>query len=220
MILPWRGGREWRCTKFEVNRTNIEWVTLPAAPSVSSGDLLTDVRLTSADVRADVTTKVVTRAFRSSTREGLRPFLIIASLQHSSNSAWLGGFVSIVWPLPRQGRFASALPSPHTSTVLSACPPTNSRFLFFDASASVRKVFLSHCILARITACTAKKRVLFGPRDVDCDSAHAATSPSLPVDAFVMVGSMWHSTSPFPHRYFSGQGDLQKLSPLGSLWVI
>ena len=43
---------------FEVNRTNIEWVTLPAAPSVSSGDLLPDVRLTSADVRADVTTKI------------------------------------------------------------------------------------------------------------------------------------------------------------------
>jgi hypothetical protein len=30
---------------------------VPAAPSVSSGDLLPDVRLTSADVRADVTTK-------------------------------------------------------------------------------------------------------------------------------------------------------------------
>jgi hypothetical protein len=44
--------------------------------------------------------------------------------------------------------------------------------------------------LARITACTAKKRVLFGPRDVDRDSAHAATSLSLPVDAFVMVGSL------------------------------
>ncbi len=57
MTLSWRGGREWRCTKFEVNRTNIEWVTLPAAPSVSSGDLLPDVCLTSADVRADVTTK-------------------------------------------------------------------------------------------------------------------------------------------------------------------
>ncbi len=62
MILPWRGWREWRCTKFEVNRTNIEWVTLPAAPSVSSGDLLPDVRLTSADVRADVTTKVLYEA--------------------------------------------------------------------------------------------------------------------------------------------------------------
>ncbi len=33
-------------------------VTLTAAPSVSSGDLLPDVRLTSADVRADVTTKI------------------------------------------------------------------------------------------------------------------------------------------------------------------
>ncbi len=51
---PWhdpfldRGERtQWRYTKFEVNRTNIEWVTLPTAPSVSSGDLLPDVRLTS-----------------------------------------------------------------------------------------------------------------------------------------------------------------------------
>ena len=64
------------------------------------------------------------------------------------------------------------------------------RFRFFDTSASVSKVFLSHCILARIAACTAKKQVLFGPRDVDCDSAHTATNLSLPVDVFVMVGSM------------------------------
>ncbi len=116
---------------------------------------------------------VVTRVFRnrgSSTREGLRPFLIIASLQHSSNSAWFGGFDSIVCPLPRQGRFTSTLTSPHTSTGLSGCPSTNIRFLFFDASTSASKVFLSHCILARITSCTAKKRVLFGSRDVDCDT--------------------------------------------------
>ena len=53
--------------------------------------------------------------------------------------------------------FASALPSPHRSTVLSVCPPTNIRFRFFDASASASKVFLSHCILARIVACTSKK---------------------------------------------------------------
>jgi hypothetical protein len=64
----------------------------------------------------------------------------------------------------------------------------------FDASAAASKDFLSHCILARIAACTAKKRVLFGPRDVDCDSAHAATTLSLPVVAFEMLGSMWHST--------------------------
>ncbi len=41
-----------------MNWTNVEWVTLVTAPSVSSGDLLPDVRLTSADVRADVTTKI------------------------------------------------------------------------------------------------------------------------------------------------------------------
>ncbi len=69
---------------------------------------------------------VVTRAFRnrgSSTREGLRPFLIIDSLQHSSNSVWFGGFVSIVCPLPRQGRFASALPSTHFHRIV--CMPSN-----------------------------------------------------------------------------------------------
>ncbi len=37
------------------------------------------------------------------------------------------------------------------------------------------------------------ERVLFGPRDVDCDSAHAATTLSLPVVAFEMLGSMWQS---------------------------
>ena len=51
------GGERWRCKKLEVNRANTERVTLPTAPSVSSGDLVPDVRLTSADVRADVTTK-------------------------------------------------------------------------------------------------------------------------------------------------------------------
>ena len=53
---------------------------------------------------------VVTRVFRkrgSSTTEGLRPHLIIVSLQHSSNSAWLGCFVRIVCPLPRQWWFVS-----------------------------------------------------------------------------------------------------------------
>jgi hypothetical protein len=70
MTLSWRGGRGWRCTKFEVNRTNIEWVTLPAAPSVSSGDLVPDVRLTSADVRADVTTKLGIADIKETELEG------------------------------------------------------------------------------------------------------------------------------------------------------
>jgi hypothetical protein len=106
--------------------------------------------------------------------------LIITSLQHSSNSAWLGCFVSIVCPLPRHWRFASALSSEHRSTELSACPPTTIRLRFFDASAAARKDFLSHYIWARVEACTAKKRVLFGPRDVDCDSAHVATNFEAP----------------------------------------
>ena len=60
MTSSWRGGRGCRYTKFEVNRTNISWVKLPVDPSVSSGILVLDVRLTSVDVRADVTTKTLT----------------------------------------------------------------------------------------------------------------------------------------------------------------
>jgi hypothetical protein len=63
-------------------------------------------------------------------------------------------------------------------------------FRLFDASADASNDFLSHCILARIAACTDKKRVLFGPHDVDCDSAHSATTLSLPVVVFEMLGSM------------------------------
>ncbi len=97
-------------------------------------------------------------------------------------------------------RFESTLPSPHRSTTLSACPPTNIRFRFFDSSACVCKVFLSHSILTCMTVCTSKKRVLFGAHDVPCDFAHSVTSLSLSVVVFVMMGSMWHSTSPFPHH--------------------
>ena len=62
---------------------------------------------------------------------------------------------------------------------------------FFRCIRCCKQGLLAHyCILARIAACTAKKRVLFGPRDVDCDSAHAATTLSLPVVAFEMLGSM------------------------------
>jgi hypothetical protein len=81
-----------------------------------------------------------------------------------------------------------------TQITWSVCPPTDMRFRLFDASADESNDFLSHCVLARIAVCTAKKRVLFGPHDVDRDSAHAATTLSLPVIVFEMLGSMWHST--------------------------
>jgi hypothetical protein len=59
-MISFQGGVSgWRCTKFEVNRTNIECVPLPSAPSVSSGELVPDVKLTSVDVMTDVTTKVM-----------------------------------------------------------------------------------------------------------------------------------------------------------------
>jgi hypothetical protein len=86
----------------------------------------------------------VTRAFRkrgSSTRAGGRPFLIIASLQHSTNSAWVGVLISTVCPLPRHGRFPSALPASSTCTGVSAQPPTEIRLRFADAFASGSKVF-------------------------------------------------------------------------------
>jgi hypothetical protein len=117
---------------------------------------------------------VVTRVFRkrgSSTREGLRPFLIIASLQHSSNSTWLGCFVSIVCPLPSHWRFASVLSSPHRSTTLSVYPPTAIRLRFFDVSAAASKDFLSHFILACIAVCTVKKRVRQRSTCKQCDGS-------------------------------------------------
>jgi hypothetical protein len=49
-----RGGR---CTKVQVNQTNLKRVIFSTASSASSGVLRHDVSLTSADVRPDVTTK-------------------------------------------------------------------------------------------------------------------------------------------------------------------
>ncbi len=93
-------------------------------------------------------------------------------------------FVNIVCPLSRYSRFASVLSSTHRSTTLSVCPPTDIRLRFFDVSATTNKDLLSHCIFPRIVTCTDKKRVLFGPLDVDCDSTHATTTLSLPVVVF------------------------------------
>ncbi len=88
--------------------------------------------------------EVVTRAFRksgSSTRAGGRPFLIIPSLQHSTISAWVGVLISTVCPLPRHGRFPSALPAASTCTGVSAQPPTDIRLRFADTFASASKFF-------------------------------------------------------------------------------
>jgi hypothetical protein len=52
-----RGLRGWRCTKFEVNQTNLKRVILPSSSSVSSDDLRPDISWRQADVRPDVTTK-------------------------------------------------------------------------------------------------------------------------------------------------------------------
>ncbi len=83
---------------------------------------------------------------------------------------WLRQYTMIVCPLSRHCRFVSALPSPHRSTVLSTCHPTNIRrqvpffrcILFSDC----KQGLLITLHLGRITVCTAKKRVLFGSRDV------------------------------------------------------
>jgi hypothetical protein len=53
--------------KFEVNQTNLKRVILPAASSASSGDLRPDVRLTSDDVRPDVTTGLILGQLRDVT---------------------------------------------------------------------------------------------------------------------------------------------------------
>ncbi len=88
--------------------------------------------------------EVLTRAFRergSSTRAGGRPFLIIVSLQHSTNSDWVGVLISTVCPLPRHGHFPSALHATSTCTGMSAQPPTDIRLRFADTFASANKVF-------------------------------------------------------------------------------
>ncbi len=48
-----------------------------------------------------------------------RQFLIITSLQHSTNSTWVGVLISTVCPLSRHGRFPSVLPAASTSTGVS-----------------------------------------------------------------------------------------------------
>jgi hypothetical protein len=104
--------------------------------------------------------EVVTRVFRKSgsstraggrpfliiTREG-RPFLIIVSLQHSTNSSWVDVLIRTVCQLPRHGRFPSTLPDVSTSTGVSAQPPTDIRLRFADVFVSEIKVCLSLTIL-------------------------------------------------------------------------
>jgi hypothetical protein len=54
-----------RCTKFEVNRTNIQWVMISAVPSVSSVHVELDGRLPSTVGRTDETTKVTRTSWTS-----------------------------------------------------------------------------------------------------------------------------------------------------------
>jgi hypothetical protein len=83
----------------------------------------------------------------------VRPFLIISSLQDSSNSGWVAYFVSVVYPLSRHGYFPSAWSCPYRSTELSVCPPTNIRCRFLDVSSSGSNVFLSNRILTSMVVC-------------------------------------------------------------------
>jgi hypothetical protein len=55
-----KGLRGGRCTKFEVNQTNLKRVILPAVSSASSDDLRPDISWRQADVRPDVSTKCLT----------------------------------------------------------------------------------------------------------------------------------------------------------------
>ncbi len=98
-------------------------------------------------------------------------------------------------------------------TLLSGRPRCDRCGTFLCSTDCVRKwpmcAFLHDTSTVPYVTCTVKKRILFGSHDVACDSAHSVTNLSLSVDAFVMVGSMWHSTSPFPHRYFLTQKTLR-----------
>jgi hypothetical protein len=78
--LSWRGGKEWRCTKFEVNRTNR--VSYTSRSSVSfvrwhatwrQPDVRLTSALTSADVRADVTTKPTVRGIQQYSKQSFQP---------------------------------------------------------------------------------------------------------------------------------------------------
>ena len=48
---------------------------------------------------------------------GGRPFLIITSFQHFTNSSWVSVLVSTVCPLPRHGHFSSVFPPATRSTM-------------------------------------------------------------------------------------------------------
>jgi hypothetical protein len=60
-----------------------------------------------------------------------RPFLIITSLQHSTNSVWVGVLIRTVCPWSRHWRFPSELPAASTSTRVSVQPPTEIRCIRF-----------------------------------------------------------------------------------------
>ncbi len=115
-------------------------------------------------------------------------------LQHSTNSTWVGVLIRTVCPLPRHGRFPSAVPATSTCTGVSAQPPTEIRLRFADAFASSSKVFLSLVMCSTDSVYTSRKRFLWGPHDVGSDSLDDATVLSLPIVVFPMLGSMCHST--------------------------
>jgi hypothetical protein len=67
-------------------------------------------------------------------------------------------FVAVMQePLPRHGRFPSVLPPETRSTGVSVQPPTNNRFHFVDATASVSKVFVSFDKSTQDTRCRSTK---------------------------------------------------------------
>jgi hypothetical protein len=86
-----------RCTKFEENQTNLNRVILPAASSVSSGDLRTDVSLTSADVRSDVTTKVTMEEQKQNTSVQKHVTCVRGAEEHHSQPHWHPGQDSCGW---------------------------------------------------------------------------------------------------------------------------
>jgi hypothetical protein len=109
--------------------------------------------------------EVVTRTFRksgSSTRVGGRPFLIITSRDETIPDNHLAPtfYTNSSWS---------------TSTGVSAQPPTDIRLCFDDEFVSVIKVCLSLVVCSRIFAYSSKKRFLWGPHDVGCDSFHGVT---------------------------------------------
>jgi hypothetical protein len=139
--------------------------------------------------------EVVTRDLRkrgSSTRTGGRPFLIMSSLQHSTNLAWVGVLISITLCNEIQRSVCTTSTETELSLrfaedplleVTCFCHSTCMRGFL---TALPRNVFYEDHAMLVVILCTVRQ------------------SFPLPV-SFPMLGSIWHSTLNISYRYLLPQ---------------